>query len=367
MSDAADLNGVYERLGASIGEVGDRHVPMTFARPERAHQAIRGGVGVTEHPFGAITVDGDDRTSFLGDTITCRLPDEEGAVSYGFLLDPDGTIETDLYVADVGDSFLCLTAPGTAGWLARRFDERTFIQDVTVEDVTADHAFFGVHGPTMATKLRSVLRSGEPPSTVMTMTRGSLRDDGVTLVRLDAPIGEPGTLVLCRAEVAGHVFEALVSLGAVGVPFGYRTWVDLTLEAGTPLFESELEGRQPNVCGQLGDAVDLTKGCFVGQEVVARVANLGTIRARIVGLEPSVLPEAGDDVFVDDRRVGTITRAVESPHLAAPIALGFVRTEVDTGSTVEVGPDRTVASIVTLPFVDGTERSARIPRYESGA
>lgn len=363
MSTLAD---VTDRLGARFTSVGGVRIPARFARPERTHHAVRSGVGVTVHPWGVIEVSGDDRRAFLGDTLTCRLPDREGPVAYGFLLDPDGRIEADLYVAETSGSLLCLTGPGTASSLAETLGSRTFIQDVSVTDRTDGHVVVGVHGPAVEPKLSSVVRRGEIPESRLAFTRATVRETDTTAVRLDAPAGEPGVAVLCRAAEAGPLFDALVNLGSPAVPFGYDTWLDLTLEAATPLLETELAGRQANVCGQIGDAVDLDKGCFVGQEAVARVANLAEPRERLVGLHVDGPPGADARVQADDDHIGQLTRAMDRPEGDGTIAFAVVAAEA-IGSELSVrGSDGdSPATIASLPFVEGSARSGRIPRFST--
>lgn len=361
--DVQSLTEMQRRLGATLDEIGEQTVPSRFARPYRSHEAVRSGVGVTQHPWGVVTVAGDDRHTFLNDTLTMRVPTTESVGRYGFLLDPDGRIEVDLYVIDVGDRYLCLCAPGAAAELAPWLDERTFIQDVTVTDETDDHAVFGVHGPASTTKLTSVMPEGSPPETRLTVARGVVRDRGVTVLRLDAPVGEDGYVVLCRREDAPSVFDALVSLGAMATPFGYETWSALTLEAGTPLLATELAGRTPNVCGQLEWGVDLDKGCFVGQEVVARIANLGEPRERLVTVVGEALPAAGATVHTRNGRNGELTRRGYSPLLETNVGMASVPAETAVGSRVEVGPDSTQARIVSMPAVDGSAPSGRRPIY----
>lgn len=352
-----------QRLGGTLTEVGGISVPSSFARPHASHRAVRSGVGVTRHAFGLLTIAGTDREEFLDDTITCHVPGGEGDVTYGFLLDPDGAIETDMYVVNAGDRYLCLTAPGTVEELAETLGSRTFIQDVIVEDVTADHAVFGIHGPAGPTKLSSVMPDGTPPEASLQMARGIVREQGVTLVRLDAPTGECGFAVVCRRDDATAVFDALVNLGAIATPFGYDTWQALTLEAGTPLFETELAGRTPNVCGQLRAGVNLDKGCFIGQEAVARVANLARPRRRLFGLTASRLPDAGSPVNPDDGRSGVLTRRASSPILGSDIGMVFLPTDVEIGATVSVGESAVESKVVPLPFIEGAEGASRSPQY----
>jgi aminomethyltransferase len=193
-------------------------------------------------------------------------------------------------------------------------------------------------------------------------------DAGVTVVASDNPTGEEGYEVICRAADAEAVLDTLINHGLNAAPFGYRTWESLTLEAGTPLFETELDGRIPNTAG-LRHALDFEKGCYVGQELVSKVANRGQPSSRLVGLRTDSLVEAGSTITVDGEDVGEITRAVEAPSVDAPIALAFVEFDATLdGATVETtredtDPGTVDADVVDLPFVTGSADSLRLPTY----
>jgi len=151
------------------------------------------------------------------------------------------------------------------------------------------------------------------------------------------------------------------------VPFGYQTWETLTTEAGTPLFDTELAGQIPNVLG-LANAVDFEKGCFVGQEVVSKVENRGQPSRRLVGLvvegTGDALPDVGSPVTADGDDVGEVTRVAGSPTRESAVALAYVDFGLDAADVaVEVDGEVVPASTEPLPLVEGTERSARIPRY----
>lgn len=354
----------FERLGGTLTTVGGITVPERFRRDRRTHRAVRQGVGITRHPWGLVTVRGSDSEAFLDNTLTCSLPADTGDATYGMLLTPDGEIEVDMYVVDTGDAYLCVTAPGTAAAMSSKLADRTFIQEVAVEDVTDEHVIFGIHGPQAEVKLESVLRTGRAPQSPLSLARVAIRDIGITLLRLDGLTGEVGYLAICERTRASEVLDALVTLGAVAVPFGYRTWVALTLEAGTPLFETELHGRQPNVCGQLDAAIDLTKGCFVGQEVVARVANLGQPREKLVGLSAEELPDSGAMVTIPGGRRGEVTRVASSPSLGGDIGMAVVPREAPSTVTIESPTATYEAEIVSLPFVTGSATSDRLPTYD---
>jgi aminomethyltransferase len=188
-------------------------------------------------------------------------------------------------------------------------------------------------------------------------------DEGVTVVRNDGLAGEEGFDVICAADDARDVFDTLVNHGLNAAPFGRNTWDALTLEAGTPLFDTELAGRIPNVVG-IRNALDFDKGCYVGQEVVSRVENRGRPSKRLVGLRLDAVPGVGAAVFAGDEAVGEVTRAVESPMLEEPIAFGLVDFEAPAdGLTARVEGEEVAAARADIPFVEGSDRSARLPTY----
>ncbi len=363
-----ELETFHAEYGATFEERAGRRVVADYGRPERTHRAVRNGVGVTEQPYDVVVVEGADRVEYVDNVVSNRVPRTEGRGCYALLCDPQGRIATDLYVFHAGERLLVLLPPGRGaptvdGWEA-------FIQDVTFEVATDRFAVLGVHGPEATPKVATVLAGGPPPDDRLSFVRGSVADAGVTVVRTDAPVGEPGYEVVCAAADAVDVVDALVNLGPAAPPFGRRVWDALTLEAGTPLFETELDGRIPNVAGARS-AVDFEKGCFVGQEVVSKVENVGRPSRRLVGLRPDALPEAGaavrvaggGDVAGDD--VGEVTRAAASPVLEGPIAMAYVDFGLDADAelVVTVDGEPAPAGRVELPFVEGDERSGRLPQY----
>lgn len=364
-------------LGATWTTVGRRRLPAHYGRPGRTHAAVRNGVGVTEMPCGVVVVRGDDRVEYVDNVVSNAVPTGDGEGTYALLLDPQGGVELDLYVYNAGEQLLLFVPPGRADALADDWSEKVFIQDVEVEAESHGFAVFGVHGPMATEKVASVLTGASSPEGRLSFVRGRVAGVGVTVVRTDAPTGEESYEVICTTGTtvdeagveranAELVFDALLHRGLNAVPFGRRTWESLTLEAGTPLFETEMEGRIPNVLG-LRNAVDFEKGCFVGQEVVSRVENRGRPGQRLVGLVPDAVPDSGAAVFSGDEAVGEVTWAVESPSRDEPIAFAVVNFEVgespDDDLSVRVDGEEAPAEVADLPFVEGSERSARIPEY----
>ena len=268
------LEGVHDDHGATWTELGGRRVVADYGRPERTHGAVRNGVGVIELGYGVVEVTGDDRVEFVDNVVSNHVPREDGEGCYAVLCDPQGGITTDLYAYSAAERLLVFVPPDRAAPLVDDWADKVFIQDVTVEERTGELAVFGVYGPTSTEKVASVLNKASAPEPPLSFVRGAMGDAGVTVISSDAPTGEEGYEVVCAADDADEVLDTLLTRGMNAVPFGYTTWNTLTLEAGTPLFHSELEGTIPNVAG-IRNALDFEKGCYVGQEVVSRVENRG--------------------------------------------------------------------------------------------
>ena len=379
------VSDTHDAHGAVYRDRGGRQVVDHYGKPERVGKAVRNVVGAIEMGYGILTVRGEDRVEFVDNAVSNRVPDEDGQGVYALLLDPQGGIETDMYVYNAAERLLVFLPPERAEAVAEDWASKVFIQDVTIEDVSADLAVFGIHGPKSTEKVASVLGGPGAPEKPLSFVRGSMVDAGVTVIASDAPLGEEGYEVVCAADDAEAVLDTLINRGLNAAPFGYRTWDALATEAGTPLFEYELAGTVPNVLG-LRNALDFEKGCYVGQEVVSRVENQGRPSRRLVGLDldgladataaidgdadpegyDAVLPASGAAVFDGDEAVGEVTRAAVGPAAGDPIALALVQFDAALdGPTVRVGGEEVAATRVDLPFpsVDGSARSARLPTY----
>ncbi|QLG49443.1 aminomethyltransferase family protein [Natrinema halophilum] len=360
------IESIHTDHGASFGERADRTVVEHYGRPERTHRAVRNGVGLLEMAYGVIVVEGSDRLEYVDNVVSNRVPTEDGQGCYALVLDPQGGIEVELYVYNAENRLLLFTQPDTAEELAEEWSEKVFIQDVDIRVATDDYAVFGIHGPQATEKIASVLNGAASPDERYAFVRGTMGDEGVTVIRTDALTGEESYEVICGDDDAEAVYNTLLTQGLNAAPFGYRTFESLALEAGSPLFHTELEGTLPNVLG-LRNALDFEKGCYVGQEVVSRVENRGQPSRRLIGLmlEGTAVPDGGAAVFDGDASVGEVTRAGESPLREVVIALALVDYDLESDDlTVRVDGVEVDTTPTDLPFVEGSDRSDRLPQYQ---
>lgn len=360
------LGEVHEAHGATFDQRGGRQVVTEYGRSDRTHQAVRNGVGVIEMAYDILVITGDDRVDYVDNAVSNRVPDSDGQGVYALLLTPQGRIRTEMYVYNAGERLLVFLPPGEGPDIAAEWEEKTFIQDVEIDTGTDGFTIFGVHGPKATEKIASVFTE-QTPEKQLSFVRGPMGDAGVTVIRTDGLTGEEGYEIVCTVDHARDVFDTLENRGLNAVPFGYRTWESLTLEAGTPLFETELRDEVPNNLG-LRNAVDFEKGCFVGQEVVSRVENRGEATKQLVGIRTENVPDAGATVFAGDETAGEIMRALDSPTLGCPAALALLGRETATALdeaelSVRIDGEDHRATGVTLPFVDGSDQSGRLPTY----
>ena len=334
-----------------------------YGRPNREQLAVRNGVGITLHPYDLLRITGDDRIEFVDNVVTNAVAETAGSGVYALLLNPDGSIRFDLSIYTTADQLMIALPAGIGADVASTWSEKIFIQDVEIHEVSTDYTIFGVYGPDSPRKVQRVASLSTLPSTPWAFSQSRIGDTGVTIIRTDNPLGEPGFHVVCDAAGAEELFTALITDGEQAIPFGTQTWEALTLEAGTPIYPHDLEGNLPNEIG-CRSGLDFDKGCFVGQEIVSRIENRGRPPRRLVGVSAENPFNSSDTVYEGSTDIGHITRASWSEAAAATIGFALIEYSIDADTlTVESADGRIPVSVHPFPFVAGSTRSKRIPQF----
>ena len=290
------------RPGAVAADPPDAGVAAHYGDPYREQRQLVDGlasVDLSHRPIVRVT--GPDRLTWLHSLTSQHLEHlAPGEGTEALLLSPHGHVEHAMSLVDDGEATWLHLEPGTADGLVRFLDSMRFWSKVEVEDVTATHAL--------------VLRPDAVPGAVARRV-----PDGVeSFVR--------------REELAEHLAGELAGILALEA---------LRVAAGRPRFGLETDHRTiPHEVGWIPSAVHLDKGCYRGQETVARVQNLGRPPRRLVLLHldgsDSELPATGDPVRLDGRDVGRVTTAARHYELG-PVALAVVKRSTPADADLVVG------------------------------
>lgn len=320
---------------AVLAESGpDAGLPWHYGDPVREQRALEAGRGAVDlSNRGVLTVTGPDRLGWLHSLTTQQLEGLAPGVGVTTLvLSPKGHIEHALYGVDDGETFWAHTEPGAAAAAAEFLDRMRFMMRVEVTDRTDDYAIVWRAG-TMA-------QDADAPGTgaAGTGAAGTGAAGTGTYPARSGPDSVGGyELFVPRAELADALGEERAGTWAREV---------LRIAAGVPRMGVDTDHRTiPNELGVLGSAVHLDKGCYRGQETVARIHTLGRPprRLTLLHLDGSVnaLPEVGAAVLNGDRTVGFVGSSGRH-HELGPIALALVKRNVDLA--VELVVDSIAAS-----------------------
>jgi folate-binding protein YgfZ len=290
---------------------------------------------------GKLALTGDEAKEFLQGQVTNdveRLTDGTGC--YAAFLTHKGKMLGDLRILDAGDELLLdceRVALQDLFTMIRRFK---LGRAVELHKRTIERGLLSLIGP----DARRIAGAGELPEQEHSHRAGELAGAPVRLIATDL-----GVDVLCDAADTERVSAALAAAGAV--PAAEELAEVRRVESGRPRYGVDLDDTViPQEAGLNARAVSFEKGCYVGQETVARLHFRGKPNRHLRGLRLSGPAERGALLRLGEREVGRLGSVVESPHYGQ-IALALVRREASPGDSLTVGDDGVSAQVVDLPFV----------------
>jgi folate-binding protein YgfZ len=309
----------------------DATVPWHYTDPHGEQRRLASGEGYVDLSHrGVVRVTGPDRLDWLHSLTSQRLDRlAPGQSATALLLDPHGHVEHELHLVDDGDATWIIVEPGAAPALTGYLESMRFLLRVAAADVTAETAVvWEPHREPVP---------GRPTWLVPPEWAGLPATDAGGDAARYVP-ARPGVLVgrevlVPRAEVTDYLAQA-------GPPAGTWALEALRVAAGVPRMGRETDHRTiPHEVGWIGPAVHLDKGCYRGQETVARTHNLGRPPRRLVLLHldgsAEHLPAHGAAVLLDGRTVGWVGTAARHYELG-PVALAVVKRSVPVTATLLV-------------------------------
>ncbi len=382
-------------LNARFTEVNGMEVVEHYGDPLAEHAALSESAGVLDLSFRSrLCLSGEDQQKFLNGQVTNNVKDlKVGEGCYAALVNAKGRIQSDLNIYRLENEILLDLEPGYSAAVAQRLEKYIIADDVQVVDVAPHYGLLSVQGPKAVEVLTALLLKANDQRHATTdpseegnrrtedrtqraapgftgfahvptqaMSFASVKDGGLGEIYLmNLPrIGTSGFDVFVPAAALGAVMDRLISAAnaAGGRVCGWLSLETARIEAGIPRYGVDMD--ETNLAPETGieaRAISYSKGCYIGQEVIARIRTYGQVAKALRGLQLAgdlkTLPVRGDKLFKDGNEVGYVTSAIASPTFKANLALGYVRREhnpIGTELRVRTGSGDVAARIVPLPF-----------------
>ncbi len=293
---------------------------------------------------GGVDVTGSERVCWLDGMVTQDVASlKVGEFAPTLILTHQGRIVSDAWIWVFEDRIRLDLQRAAAAPLVEHLERLIIADDVRLADTSADGVRFGVEGPGAHAAFEA--EAGPASHGV-----GAISLGGEAVTRVPHPLVEAeGVQLLAAAGAAEAVATALAATGmAEGAAAALET---RRIERGVPLYGKELDTSVLPAETRLEEAISTTKGCYAGQEVVARMRSRGQVSSLLVALrfERGALPAEGARITVDGKKVGELTSVAESESLGA-IGLGYVKAvRAEPGTRLEIAG---VVARVALPATE---------------
>jgi tRNA-modifying protein YgfZ len=345
---------------AVVGEVAGHAVVLRYAGIEGEYAALRRTAMLVDRSHRArMSFEGEKRV----DTLTGLVTNDVAALSpglgqYAAALTPRGKIIADIRIfAREHELLVDVPARAAAGWnaMVRKYVNPRATRYADRTSVLSDIGVFGVRARSIVAALTGV--SADTLGAFAPYAHMAAESDGMPMLVSRAPdVGIEGYDLFLPADAMGEIWRRATELGAI--PTGLDAWEIARIEAGRPEWGIDIDESTIPQEANLDElhAISYTKGCYTGQETVARVHFRGHVNRHLRGLTSpgaGALPRAAQLFDEQDKPVGDVRSSAMSPRLGS-VAIAMMRREVEPGAEVRVrweGGEAT-AGVLTLPFPD---------------
>jgi tRNA-modifying protein YgfZ len=315
---------------------------LAQALPEADYRAVTESCGLVDRSErGKLALSGSDAAAFLQGQVTNDVEGlAAGAGCYAAFLTPKGKMLGDLRVLATENELLLDTERVALQALFNLIHRGLIGYQAQLGKRTLENGLLSLVGPQAPAVASALELEGAPEHAHVPIELAGVR---ARAIRTDLGID-----VLCEVSDLGALQAALLEAGAQ--PVAESAVECRRVETGRPRYGLDLDETViPEEAGLNDRAVSFQKGCYVGQETVARLHWRGKPNRHLRGLRLSASAQTGEQVHSGERTVGRLGSVATSPRLG-PIALALVRREVAPGQAVEVGDGRAPAQVVELPF-----------------
>jgi folate-binding protein YgfZ len=359
---ALPLHDFHQRSNGQFMDLNGLEAVAQYGDVFREHAALRDIGGVIDLSLrGRLCLTGADRQRFLNGQVTNNVNDlKTGEGCYAALVTSKAKMVSDLNIYLLENEILLDFEPGFGEAISQRLEKHLIADDVQVLDVAPHYGLLSIQGPEAKEVVRRLELGVEPPSKGMSFVSTKDGAFGELYLMNQPRLGTTGFDLFVPLTAIEPAAEALLrAVKAVGGRLcGWQALEMARIEAGVPRFGVDMdETNLPPETGLEARAISYSKGCYTGQEVIARIRTYGQVAKALRGLRLAddlrELPKKGDKLYKGDKEVGYITSALASPTLKGNLALGYVRREanqIGTELCLRTAPGESKVTIVELPF-----------------
>lgn len=351
------LRDLQAKAGATFLDYYGAETAANYGSAAAEYRAVRETVGLLDFSWRRVVrIAGSERIQFLHSMTTNHVLNlGPGQAQHTTCCDVTGHLVGTLRLVNRGYSIWADMHPGCADAVLAILDKHLIMEDVEITP-TPDSTVLSLQGPLWLSALGEAVGRTLPPAPPPLYEVGYPFEnkglDGVT----DSHTGAPGIDLFVNVDQIAHLWEVLSDAvrRVGGRPVGLEALQTLRVEAGIPWWGEDLDHSLLMLEAGLEDSIHFEKGCYLGQETLARVHFRGHTNRQLMGLRlPGMeLPPPGARLNSGEKEAGRITTAVFSPGLNEVIALGFVRREYLTpGTVLSVAETGAEAIVSGLPFV----------------
>lgn len=349
------LHFLHEQAGARFFEVGGREAVATYADGEAEYQAARQAVALHDASYReSLRITGEDRASFLHGMVTQEVKSlPPGSAAYAALLTAKGAMVADARVLKRDDDILLDLEPGLGAKVREFLDKYLISEDAELHEATGEYALLRLLGPKVEPVLSAALGAPFEPLAPNALRRARIRGQDVLLVGNPTFEAHGVDVLAPRAELAA-VWSALVEAGEQHglVRLGFEALELLRVEAGVPRYGQDMVDTTIPLEANLTHAISYNKGCYIGQEVIARATFRGHMNRKLSGLllgDTEAAP--GTELKVGEKKVGWLTSVVRSPTRGQRVALGYVHRDfLEPGTQLTLAGGPATVTVAALPF-----------------
>lgn len=360
MAERLQLHETHRAAGAVFAAFFGWEVPQHYSFPEREYETLCHSVGLLDLSCSVVLeLKDDDRARFLHGMVTNDIKSlSTGKGCYAATLTPQGRLVADLRVFCLEGSLLITAEASVRGRLEPSLRKYIIGDRPELIDRSSELALLSLQGLKATELLATITCQPVPIKKPFEHYEAALCGQQVRVCRVDrTPAG--GFDLLVRRDLLRQFWQSILDQGQpLGIrPVGFASLNTQRIEAGLPLFGIDMEeDTLPIEAGLERNAISFNKGCYIGQESVARITYRGHVNRKLSGLilTGGFTTAKGDRILKENQEVGWITSSVYSPRLQQAIALGYLRRESqEPGTTVAIETREGVmeANVTALPFL----------------